>query len=61
MHNIAIGDYRLVQRLWTTAAHAVWCFGEIHIVDSALVPNSQRDDFEPSEAWTRVRSRFAMK
>ena len=58
MHNIAIGDHRVVQALWTTAPHAVWCFGEIHVVDPALVPNSQRDDFEPSEAWTRVQEQI---
>ena len=55
MHNIAIGDHSIVQTLWKTASHALWCFGEIHIVNSDLVPNSQRDNFEPSEAWAKLQ------
>ena len=55
MHNIAIGDHTLIQKLWTTKPHAVWCFGEIHIVDPALVPNAQRDDFEPCDALSRIQ------
>ena len=51
MHNIAIGDHSIVQELWTSANQALWCFGEIHIVNSELVPNTQRDNFEASKAW----------
>ena len=58
MHNIAIGDHTMVQGLWTTANHALWCFGEIHIVDQDLVPNSQRDNFEPSSAWDKIRDQI---
>ena len=54
MHNIAIGDESIVQALWTTRSLAMWCFGEIHVVDTALVPNSQRDNFEPSDALSRL-------
>ena len=58
MHNIAIGDHSLVQRLWTTPSLALWCFGEVHVVDPALVPNSQRDDFEPSRALSRLNEQL---
>ena len=59
MHNIAIGDHSLVQSLWTSSPLALWCFGEIHVVDPALIPNSQRDDFEPSDALTRLHEQLA--
>ena len=59
MHNIAIGDHSLVQALWTTRPLALWCFGEVHVVDPALVPNSQRDDFEPSDALSRLHAQLA--
>ena len=59
MHNIAVGDQSLVQALWTTRPLALWCFGEVHVVDPALVPNSQRDDFEPSNALSRLHAQLA--
>ena len=59
MHNIALGDQSLVQALWTTRPLALWCFGEVHVVGSALVPNSQRDDFEPSAALSRLHAQLA--
>ena len=59
MHNIAVGDHSIIQSLWTTANHALWCFGEIHIVDGDLVPNSQRDNFEPSQAWDKIRDQIS--
>ena len=59
MHNIAIGDHSLVQELWTTGPLALWCFGEVHVVDPALVPNSQRDDFEPSDGLSRLHAQLA--
>ena len=48
MHNIAVGDQSLIRDLWTTKSQCVWCFGEIHVTGQGLVPNSQRNDFEPS-------------
>lgn len=58
MHNIAIGDHSLLRPHWTTSHLAQWCFGEIHVVDSTLVPNSQRDNFEPSRALARFQSQL---
>lgn len=59
MHNIAVGDQSLVQALWKTPHLAMWCFGEVHVVDPALVPNSQRDNFEPSDALSRLHAQLA--
>ena len=59
MHNIAIGDQSLIQAFWTTRPLAMWCFGEVHVVDPALVPNSQRDNFEPSAALSLLHAQLA--
>ncbi len=58
MHNIAIGDVAVTRDLFTTSSHAMWCFGEIHITDPTLTPNAQRDNFEDSRAWRRIRERL---
>ena len=55
MHNIAIGDHSIIQELWTSASQALWCFGEIHVVNPELVPNTQRDNFEASKAWDKLK------
>ena len=58
MHNIAVGDHTIMERLFTTASLARWCFGEIHITDLSLIPNSQRDEFEDSPEWEDLRRRL---
>lgn len=56
MHNMAIGDHRVVGNLFKSTHLAKWCFGEIHITDARLVPNAQRDNFEPSKAWRNIQA-----
>ena len=58
MHNIAVGDHTIIEKLFTTASLARWCFGEIHITDMSLIPNSQRDEFEDSPDWDELRRRL---
>ena len=58
MHNIAIGGTDLLRELFKTQYLAMWTFGEIHITDLGLVPNSQRDGFEQSESWDRIKARL---
>ena len=55
-HNIAVGDDSIVRALFKTPHLAKYVFGEVHITDPALVPNSQRDDFEDHPNWTRIKS-----
>ncbi len=54
MHNIAVGDNSVIKNLWKSQNLATWCFGEVHVVDPSLVPNSQRDNFEPSEVLSQI-------
>lgn len=56
MHNIAIGDEGIIRQLFQTPSHATWCFGEIFVTDPGLVPNAQRDNFEPNGAWSRCKA-----
>ena len=56
MHNIAIGDDAIIRDLFTTRSHARWCFGEIHVTNLSLMPNAQRDHFEDSKAWNRLKA-----
>lgn len=58
MHNIAIGDATIVRELFTIPSRATWCFGEIHITDHKLTPNAQRDNFEESTSWLRIKERL---
>lgn len=50
--NFAIGDGNLTRKtLWTaTPERAFYFFGEIHILDKAVIPSSDRNDFADNEA-----------
>lgn len=61
MHNIAVGDERILRRLFKTPHLALWCFGEIHITDFRAVPNAQRDTFEPSKLWSQIEEELRLE
>ena len=44
--NIQIGDETIFDQLFPEERFNRWCVGEIHIVDSRIVPNGKRDYFE---------------
>lgn len=45
--NIQIGDEAIFDDLFVEERFNRWCVGEIHILDSRIVPNARRDYFEP--------------
>ena len=45
--NIQIGDEAVFDDLFTEERFNRWCVGELHILDSRIVPNARRDYFEP--------------
>ena len=45
--NIQIGTESIFRHLFPEPRFNGWCIGEIHILDSRLVPNARRDYFEP--------------
>lgn len=50
--NFTVGDNYLTRKtIWETSPHLAFYFiGEVYIIDPRIVPTSQRDDFEQSEA-----------
>lgn len=45
--NIQIGDDSVFEDLFTEERFNRWCVGELHILDSRIVPNARRDYFQP--------------
>ena len=45
--NLQIGDDRIFEHLFLEPRFNGWCVGELHILDSRIVPNGRRDYFEP--------------
>ena len=45
--NMQIGTDRIFEHLFQEPRFNGWCVGEIHILDSRIVPNGRRDYFEP--------------
>lgn len=45
--NIQIGDETIFDNLYAEERFNRWCVGEIHVLDSRIVPNARRDYFEP--------------
>lgn len=44
--NIQVGDALVFDHLFSETRFNRWCIGEIHVLDSELVPNGSRDYFE---------------
>jgi hypothetical protein len=59
VRNIAVGDGQLSRKmLWkTTPERAFYFFGEIHVLDSAVIPSSDRTDFEDNHPRTQLAER----
>ena len=45
--NIQIGGEAIFDDLFTEERFNRWCVGELHILDSRIVPNARRDYFQP--------------
>ena len=45
--NIQVGDETIFDHLFPEDRFNRWCVGELHIVDSRIIPNGRRDYFEP--------------
>ena len=45
--NIQIGDEHIFDTLFPEERFNRWCIGEIHVIDSRILPNCRRDYFEP--------------
>jgi hypothetical protein len=46
--NMQIGDHSVLEELFPEPRFSAWSVGEVHVVDSRIVPNGRRDNFEQS-------------
>jgi molecular chaperone HtpG len=44
--NIQIGEHALFEELFPEPRFNAWTVGEVHVVDSRIIPNGRRDHFE---------------
>jgi molecular chaperone HtpG len=44
--NMQVGDHALLEELFPEPRFNAWSVGEIHVVDSRVIPNGRRDHFE---------------
>ena len=57
--NIQIGDETVFRHLFAEGRFNGWCVGELHISDSRIVPNAQRDYFEPGPHVRNLENQLA--
>jgi hypothetical protein len=52
--NIQVGGNGILEDLFTEGRFNSWCVGEIHIIDSRIIPNGRRDHFEQNVHYTNL-------
>lgn len=58
MGNIQIGGEGVFDNLFTEERFNRWCVGELHIMDSRIIPNARRDYFEPGPHLRNLENRL---
>ena len=56
--NIQIGGERVFDDLFTEQRFNRWCVGELHVMDSRIIPNARRDYFEPGPHLRNLENRL---
>ena len=57
--NIQVGDERVFDHLFEEERFNRWCVGELHILDSRIVPNGRRDYFERNPHLRNLENQLA--
>ncbi len=57
--NIQIGDSGLLAELFTEPRFNGWTVGEIHVLDSRVIPNGSRDHFEQNVHYLNILNHLA--
>jgi molecular chaperone HtpG len=52
--NIQVGDDTLLQELFPEARFNSWAVGEIHVIDSKIIPNGRRDQYEQNGNYAHL-------
>ena len=57
--NIQVGSEAVFEHLYKEERFNRWCVGELHILDSRIIPNARRDYFEPGFHLRHFENRLA--
>ena len=57
--NIQVGDERVFDHLFEEERFNRWCVGEVHILDSRIIPNGRRDYFERNPHLRNLENHLA--
>jgi hypothetical protein len=57
--NIQVGDDRMFEELFPETRFNGWSVGELHVIDSRIVPNGRRDHFEQSVHFHNLLTHLA--
>ena len=57
--NLQIGNETVFDHLFAEERFNRWCIGELHVLDSRIVPNSKRDYFEPGPHLRNLENHLA--
>ena len=57
--NIQVGDERVFDHLFEEERFNRWCVGEMHILDSRIIPNGRRDYFERNPHLRNLENHLA--
>ena len=52
--NIQVGGYALLEDLFPETRFNAWTVGEVHVLDSRIVPNGRRDNFEQNAHYNNL-------
>ncbi len=58
--NIQIGSETVFDHLYTEERFNRWCVGELHILDSRIIPNASRDYFQPGFHLRHLENRLGL-
>jgi len=57
--NIQVGTSSILEDLFTEVRFNSWCVGEIHVVDSRIIPNGRRDHYEQNVHYTNLMNQLS--
>ena len=52
--NIQVGPNGILEDLFIETRFNSWCVGEIHVIDSRIIPNGRRDHYEQNVHYTNL-------
>ncbi len=57
--NMQVGEHTLLEELFPESRFNSWAVGEIHVIDSKVLPNGRRDHFEQSVHFDNLLNQLA--